>query len=201
MDEGYIKFKAIWEKIPPPTAAELSDLPFWRDELRRQGLIGVYGNGIGYGNISRRLDEAGRFVITGSATGHLASLAPSHFTRVLGFDVDENMVHCAGPIAASSESMSHAVVYQSCPWAKGVIHVHHARLWEHLMGKVPTTDKAATYGSPEMARSIMELFQCTGLATQKIFVMEGHPEGVFSFGQNLREAFSVLHLWLEKVIN
>ncbi len=201
MDEGYIKFKALWEKMPPPTAAELCDLPFWRDKLHRLGLIGVYENGIGYGNISRRLNEKGQFLITGSATGHLTSLAPAHFTKVLGFAIDENTVQCAGPIIASSESMSHAVVYQACPWANGVTHVHHAPLWEYLLEKVPTTDKAATYGSPEMARSIIDLFQKTDLAAQKIFVMEGHAEGIFAFGQNLQEAFSILDLWLGKVIN
>ncbi|MEZ4960969.1 MAG: class II aldolase/adducin family protein [Saprospiraceae bacterium] len=201
MDEGYIKFKAVWKNMPPPTPAELSDLPFWRDAAHRQGLIGVYGNGTGYGNISRRLGEGGSFVITGSATGHRPTLEAAHFTTVTGVDVVRNTVYCEGPVIASSESMSHAVVYQSSQKVNGVIHAHHAGLWEYLLGKVPTTGQEATYGTPEMARSIIGLFERTNVAEQKIFVMEGHPEGIFTFGQNLREALRVLELWLEKVLN
>ena len=166
--------------------------------MHRYGLIGVYENGIGFGNISTRLDAAGRFIITGSATGHLPTLSSVHFTTVTGFDIETNALACSGPIVASSESMSHAVIYRECPEVNGVIHVHHAALWAILLHKVPTTDAAATYGSPEMAASIIRLLRETDLRQQKIFVMEGHPEGIFSFGETLEEAAEIILATLKK---
>ena len=174
--------------LPAPISAELSH---WRDEMHRLHLIGVYENGIGFGNISQR-NEGNQFIITGTATGHLAHLSPAHFTTVTDFEVEKNTVHCRGPILASSESMSHAVIYRECPEVNGVIHVHHAGLWERLLDQVPTTAEGATYGSPEMAKSIINLLKNSDLRQQKIFVMRSHPEGIFALGNSLAQASEVL---------
>ena len=85
--------------------------------------------------------------------------------------------------------MSHAVIYQECDWVNGVIHIHNVEMWKTLLHNVPTTDKTATYGSPEMAYSIIQLLRKTDLKTQQIFVMKGHEEGVFVFGEDLKSAF------------
>lgn len=199
-DEGYVKFHAVWEQAAPLPAPKLAELIHWRDEMYRRRLIGVYENGIGYGNISQRW-EGGQFLISGTATGHLGSLTPSHFTTVTDFEVEKNTVHCCGPILASSEAMSHAVIYREYPEVNGVIHVHHAGLWEQLLDHVPTTALGATYGSPEMANSIINLLWESDLRQQKIFVMRSHPEGVFVFGSTLSQASEVLlnHLSLAKL--
>ncbi len=199
-DEGYVKFQAVWEQAAPLPAPKLAELSHWRNEMHRLHLIGVYENGIGYGNISQRW-EGNQFIISGTATGHLASLTPSHFTTLTDFEVEKNTVHCRGPILASSEAMSHAVIYQECPEVQGVIHVHHAELWERLLGHVPTTTEGATYGSPEMANSIINLLRESDLRQQKIFVMRSHSEGVFVFGSTLAQASEVLlnHLSLVKL--
>jgi hypothetical protein len=196
MQEGYIKFIAKWQKAPPLLPERLQDLPFWRDEMRRHHLIGVYPDGIGYGNISIRAGASDAFIISGSATGHLKTLSPKFFTTVNGINIEENEVRCEGPIIASSESMSHAVIYRTCPEVGGVIHAHHAGLWERLLNKVPTTPASATYGSPEMAKAIIQLLGETNLRQSKLFVMAGHPEGIFSFGENLARAASVLFKYL-----
>lgn len=190
-DEGYVKFQAIWERTAPLPAPKTAELAHWRNEMHRRHLIGVYENGIGFGNISQR-SEGNQFIITGTATGHLPSLSPPHFTTVTEFDIEKNMVHCLGPILASSEAMSHAVIYQTCPDVFGVIHVHHAQLWEHLLDRVPTTAEGATYGSPEMANSIINLLINSNLRQQKIFVMRSHPEGIFTFGETLEQGAQVL---------
>lgn len=191
-DEGYIKFQAHRTEAPPLPAGELNELDAWRRRLYELGLIGAYEDGIGYGNISRRSGEGDQFIITGSATGNYPRLQPEHYARVTAVDIDANTLWCEGPLVASSESMSHAVIYRSCPWVGGVIHVHHLGLWERLLHQIPTTDAAATYGSPEMAHSIVDLLRRTDLPEQKIFVMEGHREGIFSFGRDLEEAGQVL---------
>jgi len=43
-----------------------------------------------------------------------------------------------------------------------------------------------------MAQSIIALIRCSDLPQEKLFVMEGHEEGIFSFGVSLEEAFDVL---------
>ncbi|MBK7872405.1 MAG: class II aldolase/adducin family protein [Saprospiraceae bacterium] len=192
MDEGYIKFQAKWEKAQSLSLERLENLIFWRDILYQKGLVGVYENGIGYGNISQRWNAQGQFIISGSMTGHLQTLSKEHFTLVTKVNIAKNTVWCEGPIIASSETMSHAVIYQECPEVESVMHVHHIKLWEKLLHKVPTTNASATYGSPEMAYSIIELLQKTDLRKQKIFVMEGHPEGIFVFGESLKEAADIL---------
>lgn len=195
-EEGYVKFKAVWERAAPVPAPKIAALALWRDEMHRRQLIGVYRNGIGFGNISQRW-ESNQFLISGTATGHLPHLCPEHFSLVTDFDVAANTVHCRGPILASSEAMSHAVIYEACPTVQGVIHVHHAAAWERLLGRVPTTALGATYGSPEMAVSIVDLLNASDLRQQKIFVMRSHPEGIFAFGDTLEQAVSVLLMWLE----
>jgi L-ribulose-5-phosphate 4-epimerase len=197
-DEGYVKFQAVWERAEPLPAHLLTDLSHWRDEMHRQHLIGVYENGIGFGNISQRY-LGNQFIISGTATGHLPTLSPSDFTLVTNFFVKKNTVHCRGPVLASSEAMSHAVIYRACEDVQGVIHLHHAQLWEHLIDIVPTTEAGATYGSPEMAHSIVNLLKNSDLRQQKIFVMRSHPEGIFIFGETLGQAANVLDYWLGRL--
>lgn len=192
MDEGYIKFKAEWTQAPALPFDRLARLDHWRRKLYSLGLIGSYPDGIGYGNLSCRWDKPGQFAITGSATGNLPELDSRHYSLVTAVDLTQNRLWCQGPIVASSESMSHAVIYRECPQVMGVVHVHHLRLWEQLLHRVPTTDPSAAYGTPEMARSIIRLLQETNLPEQRIFVMEGHREGIFAFGKNLDDAGEVL---------
>lgn len=192
MDEGYIKFKAHWTPGPPLPAEIIAELQHWRQELYQRKLIGAYPDGIGYGNISQRYPEPDQFVISGSATGNFAELGVQHYSRVTHVDWPNNTLDCTGPIIASSESMSHAVIYATCPWVGGVVHVHHLGLWEYLLTRVPATPVEATYGSPEMAAAIIHLLANTDLPQQRLFAMAGHREGIFSFGATLAEATGVL---------
>ncbi len=192
MDEGYVKFQAEWEKSPPMPLRFFKKINDWRDQLYELGLIGAYPDGIGYGNISQRFDRKGSFLITGSATGNLEKLTAAHFSLVSRVYIEENRLICHGPVMASSESMSHAVIYRECPDIKGVIHVHHAPLWDHLLEQFPATSKSVAYGTPEMAFEIIRLLRETDLKKVKIFAMEGHQEGIFTFGSTLDEAGEIL---------
>lgn len=187
-EEGYIKFSADWEKGPPPDAGFLSDMIAVRSELFRRRLIGQYPDGIGYGNISKRWDAAGRFVISGTATGGVEPLTAAHFTLVTETDVPRNRVCCTGPILASSESMSHAAIYRARPEVNGVIHLHDIGLWTRWKDRAPTTSDSIPYGTPEMALAIGRL----EMREWKFFVMGGHREGCISFGKDLWEALEVI---------
>ena len=99
---------------------------------------------------------------------------------------------CQGPVIASSESMSHAVLYQQVPEINAVFHVHHLELWKKVLHHIPTTDESAPYGSPEMAKEIIRLIKESDVLNQKVFAMAGHREGLFSFGKTLEEAGNII---------
>lgn len=198
IDEGYIKFDAEWEHTAPLGTASIEKLNAFRQKLYEQQLIGAYPNGIGYGNISCRYGDSNQFIISGSATGNRQELDERHYALVTQLYAAENRLKCQGPIIASSESMSHAVLYETCPEVQAVIHVHNLEMWQRLMHQVPTTDASAPYGSPEMVESIKELLRTTDLRQSKVFVMQGHEEGVFTFGESLEGAYQTLQSWKSK---
>ena len=152
--------------------------------------MGVTKDGIGYGNISCRYKH--NFIISGSGTGKLKHLTNEHYTTVTNYSIKENALTAAGPVIASSESLTHAMIYKTQPAINAVFHVHHFALWEKLFHKIPTTDIDVAYGTPAMANEIVRLFKETDLASEKIFVMGGHQEGIVSFGKNANEAGKLL---------
>jgi L-ribulose-5-phosphate 4-epimerase len=193
IDEGYIKFRLEWKHAPPPEAEGLSDLIRVRNELFRQGLIGEYADlGIGFGNVSLRPDESERFIISGTATGGIPTAGPEHFTWVEKAIVPENRVICRGPIRASSESMTHAMIYACSEPVRAVVHVHHRGMWDWLPGKVPVSSPDVPYGTPDMAGEVARLFAEEDLAGKGIFVMGGHEEGIVSFAPDLDQAAEIV---------
>lgn len=189
--EGFVRYEC--ERVPAaalrfPGFAELND---YRTRLRRLELIGVYPDGIGYGNISIRAEDGG-FYISGAATGDLMELGEEHYARVTAHDFARNWVQCEGPIQASSESMTHAAIYAADPAANAVIHVHDAAMWRKLLDRVPTTSAAVEYGTPEMAYEIGRLFKETDVRQQRIIAMAGHEDGIIIFGERLSAAFEAL---------
>ena len=189
-ETGSVKFSC--EHVAQETApfAGFEQLNECRQRLWQLGLIGLDANGIGYGNVSVR--EGDHFYITGSGTGGKSELALTDYARVTAYDFTRNWLRCEGGTVASSESLTHAAVYESEARAGAVIHCHDLKLWKALLGRVPTTAATVAYGTPDMAHEVQRLFQKTDLGSQKIFVMGGHPEGVVTFGTDLAEASSVL---------
>jgi ribulose-5-phosphate 4-epimerase/fuculose-1-phosphate aldolase len=191
MEEGYIKFNCNWIKAEPIAIDKLAEINTWRDILYNHGLIGAYNSGIGFGNISIRCDN-NTFIITGSATGGLDKLNETHYVLVNEYNLLQNSLRCIGPIKASSESLSHAAIYECAPEVNAVIHIHHMGIWGKLMHKIPTTNKDVLYGTPEMANEIKRLFVESPVIKEKIIVMAGHQEGIISFGNTLDEAGKLL---------
>ena len=52
IDEGYIKFSLTMHDGPAPAHPAFDELNKARKELNNRSLIGVYPNGIGFGNVS-----------------------------------------------------------------------------------------------------------------------------------------------------
>jgi L-ribulose-5-phosphate 4-epimerase len=190
-EEGYVKYSSNWIKTIPLPYGQIEILNCYRQKLYDLGLIGAYENGIGFGNISQRWRED-QFIISGSATGNLHELSADHYTLVVDFDTALNQLTCKGPVQASSESMSHGVIYRQNRKINAVIHVHSADMWNALLYKIPTTGKEIAYGTPEMAMEIIRLFQDSDVNDKKIFAMAGHEDGIFSFGKDMEEALGAL---------
>lgn len=179
-DEGYIKFSFAHEAAPAPRHPWLHDLMRIRDDLHDWELIGVLPEGIGYGNLSARIGDSLRLVITASGTGLEYPIGERHFCEVLSFDIARNSVVCRGPLPASSESMSHGAVYTARPDARAVIHIHDRVLFRQLVAEgAPQTPAHAAFGTPEMARAIGEL--AASLPPVAIVVMAGHEDGLLAF--------------------
>ena len=216
-DEGYLKFSLNWDEseihIPEHIFKQLQE---WRDRLYAAGVVGAYDDGIGYGNISHRVPEETaststrpdsddaketlaaeaqeerlpviHFFITGSATGNFAQLRPEHYARVTGYSLEKNSLSCRGLTKASSESLSHAAIYEALPWVGAVAHVHSSELWHTHRDRLPTTNPAAAYGTPEMALALKNLAGNVATKNERVIIMGGHEDGVISFGKSLDEA-------------
>jgi ribulose-5-phosphate 4-epimerase/fuculose-1-phosphate aldolase len=191
-DEGVIKFECEWIKAPAPGWHKIQTLNEWRQLMHDAGLIGVYSDGIGFGNISIRDTPPGEFIITGSATGSIGALGPEHYTRVVDYDFDQNRVRCKGPIRASSESLTHASFYEASRSINAVIHIHHKDLWNTYINKLPTTSPEVAYGTPAMAREVSRLLRDVARPAKQLVIMGGHDEGVMAYGNSLGHAASIL---------
>jgi ribulose-5-phosphate 4-epimerase/fuculose-1-phosphate aldolase len=185
MTEGYIKFNCIWDqKEIQMNESLLEQLSRARTKLYDLGLIGMYPDGIGFGNISVKTGNSKSFIITGSATGQFATLNASHYAEVTGFNFSQNSIACRGQTKASAESLSHAAVYESIPEVGAVVHVHCLWLWEKLLNNFPTTSSEIEYGTPEMAAAIQSLISLMQNG-ENLIVMGGHREGILVFGKDM----------------
>ena len=198
-DEGVTKYQCILEPGDSPASAEVAELSACRQRLFAQGLIGVYPDGIGYGNLSVRIKSSNRFFITGTQTGAKPTLTAADFTEVIDYSIGDNRVHCRGKIAASSESMTHAAVYEINPTIGAIIHVHSRALWQQGMQHLPTTAATVAYGTPAMATEMRRLYETSELPRLKILIMAGHEEGLITFGATLAEAEQVLQRSLQSI--
>lgn len=194
-DEGYIKFNYDWLPLPLPTI-DLTELIFWRQQMYQAGLIGIYPNGIGFGNISMRSDK-NTFVISASGSGSQKQISTSHFSLVEAYDIAKNWLQCIGNYPASSESLSHASIYEQLPDVEAVIHIHHKKIWENTVNSLPSTPPLALFGTPAMAKEIGKL-----AAKQKtpfgIIRMGGHEEGLLFYHQSLAEVGKMVLDFVEK---
>jgi FMN phosphatase YigB (HAD superfamily) len=180
--DGYIKFNSVLKKCKPLKTEDIRELNKVRDYFFKKKLIGMYQNGIGFGNVSCRHGKD-KFIISGSATGGFRRLSVNHYSLILDWNFRKNQVICSGKIDPSSETMSHIAVYNSSPSINTIVHIHDNKLWKKLKNKVPTTNLKATYGTPEMAFSIKNVLKKKSNREQGVLVMGGHQDGLILFGK------------------
>jgi L-ribulose-5-phosphate 4-epimerase len=189
IDEGYTKYRVDWNDHRAIDHPAVLELERWRRPLFDAGLIGHYSDlDIGYGNISARVEGSGLFIISGTRTGHLARTDFENYALVTSVNIAENSVTCRGATQASSETLTHAALYELDFSIEAVVHVHNAVLWDRLRDSVPTTDAGIAYGTPEMAMEFKRLYNHTALAEIGVAVMAGHESGLVSIGGSVQQA-------------
>lgn len=194
LDEGYIKFQLEWQEGPAPAVPDA--LLQVRDRLHALGLVGMYtDSGIGFGNVSVRMAD-GKILISGSGTGAVARSRPGLFSVVTDYDISRNWVQCKGPVPASSETLTHAMLYACDPQIGAVLHVHQLTAWRRLLHRVPTTQADTPYGTPEMALEVKRLYMEGELPQCRFLAMAGHEEGLIAFGIDCWAALKILESWV-----
>ena len=188
----YVKFTYQRARADMAPFDGLAELNACRRKLLEQRLIGVDSNGVGFGNLSIRDGVTGNFYITGSATGGLPELTTADCVRVVAYDFAKNWLRYEGAAIPSSESLTHAAIYQSDRSTSAVIHCHDSVLWTTLLGRALTTSETIAYGTPEMADEIMRLFTVSDVRSRQIFVMGGHEGGIVAFGKNFEDVFEIV---------
>lgn len=205
--EGVIKYSLHFNKKKQPlfsydTIQELDEYRLKAFDLK---LIGVYPPNhpetpnIGFGNISQRYTADGQFIVTGSQTGDIRELNESHYPIVLDYNIEDNSLFAKGVIPPSSESLTHAAIYEVAPEVQFVLHVHHRGLWEKAasFGFV-TTPPNVEYGTPAMGKAMQDVYAKTK-ASNQIVAMLGHEEGLIIWGQSPKELVEEIQKYLDKL--
>lgn len=187
-----------------------AELAAWRDILRRTGLVGQNQeryDGYAYGNLSVRLGRASagrgrrRFLITGSQTSGREDFTLVDCAVVERWDAAANRLSSSGRAHPSSESLSHACVYDAAPHIRAVIHAHSPSLWRNARElRLPITDPAAANGTPAMARAIERCWRDGVFAERGVLAMGGHEDGVLACGRSVEKAGLVLLEWLARAL-
>jgi ribulose-5-phosphate 4-epimerase/fuculose-1-phosphate aldolase len=201
-EEGVIKFDLQFTPAGPVSPNSLQELNRWRSILWTHKLIGQDPNryeGYGFGNVSQRIApfnaECGKraFVISGTQTGKLEELDNNHYAIVSAWDTAHNQVTASGPVKPSSESLTHAMIYDLDNELRAVLHVHSPDIWKAAASRnIPLTDTLVEYGTPAMTQEVRRLFNETSVRQSGIFAMGGHEDGVVSFGPDVEQAGQIL---------
>lgn len=194
--EGVIRFRFDHrqEGLPEELAALAAALAGWRRRLVAREVVGRdpgrYG-GFGFGNLSARVAGRPGFLVTGSQTGHLPDLDLAGFALVESWDAAAHRLTSRGLARPSSESLTHAALYDASPAIGAVFHVHAPALWSRRgTRELPATPPDVDYGTPEMAAAAAEIVHRTGPIG--LLTMAGHEDGIVAWGPTPEGAGQVL---------
>ena len=191
--EGVIKYCLDHTQQAINLNYSIAPLNAWRKILFKLDLIGQDSDrydGLGFGNISQRINKIShQFVITGSQTGMFDSITLEHMALVLESDIQQNCLSSIGFYQPSSESLTHASLYQLDMNINAVIHVHSPTIWRHTkILQLPYISAEIPYGTVQMANEVTRLYHSGLLNETSLFTMLGHEDGVVAIGETLEAA-------------
>jgi hypothetical protein len=196
MIDGTIKYNFDFKATDSLKTRDFLEIEMVRERLFALNLIGVTDDGIGFGNISQRVNDDS-FVITGTQTGHLKNLEGKHYSFIEAYDDKEFYLKSSGAIKPSSEALTHGTIYNLSPKIGGVIHIHSKVIWNFMLKNDYSKTKDVEYGTEEMIDEVNRIFSLINPLNNPKFVMAGHEDGVMVFGENLLKAELSLYLLLE----
>jgi ribulose-5-phosphate 4-epimerase/fuculose-1-phosphate aldolase len=197
--DGIIKYNFDFQKSDPLEERAFSKIEALRKRLYALGLIGVYSDGVGYGNISQRVD-VDSFVITGTQTGHLKKLGAKDYALVEAYNDKEFYLKSSGSIKPSSEALTHGTIYNLSNEIGAVIHIHSKVVWDFMLQNIYLKTADVEYGTVAMIDEVNRIFSAIDPLNNPKFVMAGHEEGVMTFGKDLDEAELVLYEVLGSIL-
>ncbi len=198
LKDGVIQYdRSNYTETPALPYQEYIALERWRRKLYQRALIGEYPKDkVGYGNISERRDLSKyfsrdlQFVISGTQTGKYPDLNGMHYTRVVDSDIEQLKVVTMGPLEASSETMTHASIYEQNSHIRAIFHIHNEQIWQKMIEQeYPSTSRWIPYGTLEMALAVKK---CVKDSSQGVFVMKGHKDGVIAYGPSLSATANII---------
>lgn len=199
IDEGVIKYRLQYRVAGALSDHDYTDLDKWHQQFKLARILGQDPNrydGLGFGNLSERLDSRA-FLISGTQTGNLDKLTADDYARVIRADISKNLVEAEGPVKPSSESLTHAAIYTLDERIKFVFHAHSPEIWtrRESLG-IPQTDARIPYGTPEMACEMQRIYEAGAFTDGNILAMAGHEDGIIGFGFDADEAGDVILRYL-----
>ncbi len=192
--EGVIQFAyglTPWDEAERPTSRALTTLFAWRRVIHELGLIGARADrydGYGYGNLSIR--QASGFLISASQTSGSVEVSADDFVAISSWQFERFWVEAVGSQPPSSETLTHAMIYEADPSVSCVLHAHSPQIWQRLL-ELPCTAPETSYGSPAMADEVRSLM-ANHTERPFAFTTRGHEDGVFVCGPDLQEAAETL---------
>lgn len=192
--EGVIQFAyglTPWSDEQRPTTPEVASLLAWRKVIHQLGLIGARADrydGYGYGNLSVRIADG--FLISASQTSGSHEVTTDDFVSISSWQFERFWVEAMGSQPPSSETLTHAMIYEGDPSVCCVLHAHNPEIWQRL-GRLPSTSAETPYGSPAMANEVKALMSDKA-ERPLVFTTRGHEDGVFVCGPNLETTAQTL---------
>lgn len=159
----------------------LAELNRWAYLFSQLGLTPVHAAGA-YGNQSYRTGS-GSFIITGSGMVPAERLIPENYCHVAALDDSSGTFITEGTATPSSETLLHHALYRAMPGINAILHGHSALINAHAVDlKIPVTRAFHPYGTPELARSAVDLMD----GTIRFFILKDH--GFVALGEDIAAA-------------
>ena len=204
MQDGVIQYEIEHTRRKLRTAERDAALSLigWRSVLQDCGLLGQSAtryDGVGFGNLSTRVGPRsatrGRraFVVSATQSSGRRAVCDDDFAVVLSWSVRSNELCSAGANLPSSESLTHASIYDEAVNVQAVLHGHSPEIWAaHDRLRLPFTPAGVDYGTVAMAEATRALFRAGRVHETSAFVMRGHEDGVVAFGRTVDDAGATL---------
>ncbi len=159
----------------------LAELNRWAYLFSQLGLTPVHADGA-YGNQSYRTEKES-FIITKSGMVPSEPLLRENYCHVTGYDEPSGTFLTEGASVPSSESLLHHALYRAMPKINAILHGHSTLINTYAADLgIPVTRDFHPYGTPELARSAVELVNGAIL----FFILKDH--GFVALGEDIDRA-------------